>query len=64
MEKGCRCGERLRAKAGGGERLAHTRQWIGKVYIVVFHESVYVWVSVCDCGLPLALFQVEFRVLV
>jgi len=26
--KGCRCGERLRAKAGGGESLSHTR-WNG-----------------------------------
>ena len=27
MEKGCRCGERLRAKAGGRRSLAHTR-WL------------------------------------
>jgi hypothetical protein len=26
-EKGCRCGERLRAKAGGRRSLAHTR-WL------------------------------------
>ena len=24
---------------------------------------MYFWVSVCDCGLPLTLLQVEFRVL-
>ena len=35
MKKGCRSGERLRAKSGGGERLVHTRwslrkgKWIG-----------------------------------
>jgi hypothetical protein len=28
MEKGCRCGERLRAKAGGWRSLTHT-MWIG-----------------------------------
>ena len=36
---------------------------VSYIYISVCHESLYVWVSVSDCGLPLALFQVEFRVL-
>ena len=31
MEKGCRCGERLRAKTGGWRSLAHTR-WSGGMW--------------------------------
>ena len=32
-KKGCRCSERLRTKAGGGESLAHTRWSGGRGYL-------------------------------
>ena len=51
--EGCQCSERLRAKVGGGARLAHTRQWSGKVYIGVFYESVHVCVVKCRAGIRL-----------
>jgi hypothetical protein len=33
IKKGCRCGERLRARAGGGESLQHTRWTGGRGYL-------------------------------
>ena len=37
--------------------------WCVTVTYIYERQCVYVRARVCDCGLPLALFQVQFRVL-
>jgi len=41
----------------------HILECVIYVYIGVQRKFVYVWVSVCPCGLPLPLFQVELSLI-